>query len=188
MMAVRSIFALRRHRRLGAAGLAADVRGAASIEFAFCLSIMTFAMLAGVDAADFYVHRLQVDNATQMAAQAAWQNCDTTKLPATTNCTGFTAAVTASLQSTSLGTGITLQTGYPAEGYYCVNTAGTLQKVGDVTSAPPSDCGSVGQASDQPGDYVQIKTQYTYAPIFNVLNFSSLIPTSIQSSSLVRLK
>jgi len=187
-MAIRPILALKRHRHLRAAGLVDDVRGGASIEFAFCLSIMTFAMLAGVDAADFYVHRLQVDNATQMAAQAAWQNCDTTKLPATTNCTGFSAAVTASLQSTSLGKGITLQTGYPAEGYYCVNTSGALQKVGDVTSAPPSDCGSVGQASDQPGDYVQIRTQYTYAPIFNVLNFSSLIPTSIQSSSLVRLK
>lgn len=168
--------------------LAGDKRAAASIEFAFCITILTFAMLAGVDAADLYVHRLQVESATQMAAQAAWKSCDTTKLPATTNCTGFNAAVTASLQSTSLGTKITLQTGSPTEGYYCVNTAGTLQEVGDVSSPAPADCSSVGQASDQPGDYVQIKTQYTHAPIFNVLGFSSLIPTSIQATSLMRLK
>lgn len=167
---------------------ARDQQAVASIEFAFCTGILTFAMLAGVDAADFYVHRLQVENATQMAAQAAWKTCDTTKLPATKNCAGLTAAVTASLQSTSLGANITLQPDYPSEGYYCVNTSGVLQYVGDVASPPPADCGSVGQASDQPGDYIQIKTQYAYTPIFKVLNFSSLIPTTIQSTSLVRLK
>lgn len=164
-----------------------DQAGAASIEFAFIVSILAFAMLCGVDAADYYVHRMQVEGAAQMGAQAASKACDDSQLPASTNCPGLSSAVSAAVGSTSLGSGITLQTGYPSDGYYCVTTAGALEYV-SAAATPPADCGVVGRGSESAGYYVTVKTQYTYKPIFNVTGFSGIIPTSITGSAMVRLK
>ena len=74
----------------------------------------------------------------KVGAQTAWKTCNTTNLlPATQNCTtsngaaaNLNAAVTTAIQSTSLGTLATLASGYPAEGYYCVNSSGALESVG----------------------------------------------------------
>ena len=54
----------------------------------------------------------------------------------TQNCPGLNNAIAASIQSTSLGTAITLASGYPAEGYYCVDTSGVLQSVGTLSNKP----------------------------------------------------
>lgn len=164
-----------------------DERGAASIEFAFIVTVISFVMLAGVDVADFYVHRMQVESAAHMAAYAGSKACDNTQLPATTNCPGLNTAITTAVQSTSLGSNVTLQSGYPTEGYYCVNNSNALQYVGALAN-PPADCSAAGRASDQPGDYLVVKTQYTHTPIFNAMNFASMIPTSITGTAMVRLK
>ena len=88
--------------------LARDQRGVAAVEFALVAGTLSFAMLNCTDVARFYVQRMQLENAARMGAQAAWNSCDTTKLPATTNCTALTTAVTTAVQSTSLGTAVTL--------------------------------------------------------------------------------
>src|SRR5690242_4453321 len=97
-----------------------DRRGTAAIEFAFFASFLSIATLNVAEVSIYIFQRMQVENATQMAAQAAWKTCDTSQLPATTNCSGLTAAVTSSVRSTSLGSRVQLVSGSPSEGYYCV--------------------------------------------------------------------
>ena len=97
-------------------------------------------------------------------------------LPATTKCPGLTAAITAAIQSTSLGTAVTLQSGYPQEGYYCANSSGVLQSVGSLSSRP-ADCSAAGNASATPGDYIQVRVNYSYAPLFPGITVMSATAT-----------
>jgi hypothetical protein len=96
-------------------------------------------------------------------------------LPATKNCPGLNSAITAAIESTSLGTAVSLASGYPTEGYYCVNSSNVLQSVGSL-SAKPSDCSAAGSSTTSPGDYVQVEVTYAYAPLFaiSVMGVSSI--------------
>jgi hypothetical protein len=115
-------------------------------------------------------------------------------LPATVNCTtangaavNLNTAITAAIQSSSLGTSITLLSGYPAEGYYCINASGMLQSVGSLSSKP-SDCSAAGNSALTPGDYIQVGVTYTYAPLFpgiSVMGASGI--TSITMTAWMRL-
>jgi len=106
-----------------------DQRGVAAIEFGF-FGIFLAAALANVTDVSIYVYqRMQVENATQVAAQAAWKACDLPQLPATVNCPGLATAVANALKSTSLGTRVAMMAGSPSEGYYCVNSSNALQYV-----------------------------------------------------------
>ena len=163
-----------------------DVRGLASIEFAFIAGFLCYALLNVTDVAVFLFDELQVNNATQMGAQAAWATCDLNHLPASTKCPSMNSAITTAVQSTTLGTNITVASGYPAEGYYCVNTSGALQWVSNVSS-PPNNCSAAGNAATVPSDYVKVQTTYTYAPLFPGLSVGSTLPTTITATSYVRL-
>ncbi len=147
---------------------------------------MALTVLNVTDISVFLYDTLQVNNATQMGAQAAWQTCDLNHLPVTTKCPAMTSAVTAAVQSTSLAASVQLQPGYPSDGFYCVNTSGALQYVSDY-SAPPNNCSAAGNAGVVPAEYVQIQTTYTYSPIFPGLSVVSVLPSTITSSSWVRL-
>jgi uncharacterized membrane protein len=144
-------------------------------------------MLNALDIARYFYQRMEVQSATQMGAQSAWSTCDVAKLPAATNCPGLTAAVTTAIQSTSLGTGVTLKSGSPAEGYYCLNGSNALVYVSDV-SAKPTNCASVGNASGVPVDYIKVETSFSYVPIFGGISVGSRLPTPITSMSLMRLQ
>ena len=93
------------------------------------------------------IPKQQVQEAAQIGVQTAWKTCNAPNLlPATQNCTtsngaaaNLSAALTSAIQSTSLGTRAALASGYPAEGYYCVNASGALQSVGSLSSKP-TDC------------------------------------------------
>jgi hypothetical protein len=50
-------------------------------------------------------------------------------LPATKNCPTLNATILTAVHSTSLGSNVSLASGYPVEGYYCVNASGALQLV-----------------------------------------------------------
>jgi Flp pilus assembly protein TadG len=165
----------------------ADQRGVAAVEFGI-FSILLFASLANVTDVSIYIfQRMQVENATEVAAQAALKTCGSaSSLPATVNCNNLLAAVTTAMQSTSLGTAVTLQNGSPSEGYYCVNAAGALQFVNDVSSKP-ADCSAAGTPALQPGDYITIATTFTYTPIFAKLSVASAFPTPITRSAILRL-
>ena len=165
----------------------ADQRGVAAIEFGI-FSILLFASLANVTDVSIYIYqRMQVENATEVAAQAALKTCGSSStLPATTNCANLLTAVTTAMQSTSLGTAVTLQNGSPSEGYYCINTGGSLQFVSSVANKP-ADCTAVGMPALLPGDYITIQTTFTYTPIFAKLSVAGAFPSPITRSAILRL-
>ena len=163
-----------------------DQRGVAAIEFGF-FAILLAAALANVTDVSIYVYqRMQVENATQIAAQAAWKACDLPQLPATTNCPGLATALANALKSTSLGTRVSMMAGSPSEGYYCVNSSNALQWVSDVSSKP-ADCTAAGMPSLQPGDYIQVQATFTYTPIFPGFSVASTFATPINRTAFMRL-
>jgi Flp pilus assembly protein TadG len=177
-------------RRLGfydaVKAISAEQRGVAAIEFSLFAVFLSLAFVNVVDVSIYIYQRMEAQNATQVAAQAAWKACDLSHLPATTNCPGLANAVQNSLASTSLGTSVALVSGSPSEGYYCVNSSNALQYVSSVSSKP-ADCTAAGTPSLQPGDYIQVQTTFPYAPLFPGLSVTSTFPTTISNTAIIRL-
>jgi Flp pilus assembly protein TadG len=171
--------------RLGV--LAADRRGVAAIEFALFAGILSVAVLNVVDISIYIYQRMEVENATQMGAQAAFKTCGVDQLPATVNCPGLSTAVASAIHSTSLGTGVQLQSGSPSEGFYCVNASGGLQYVSNVSSQP-ADCSGAGMASLQPALYLQVQTTFAYSPLFPGMTVAGTFTTPITKSTLMRMQ
>ena len=163
-----------------------DQRGVAAIEFGLFSIFLSLALVNVADVSIYIYQRMQAENATQVAAQAAWKACDLSQLPATTNCAGLATAIQNALGSTSLGTRVSLISGSPAEGYYCVNASNTLQYVSDVSSKP-ADCTAAGMPSLQPGDYIQVQTTFPYAPLFPGLSVTGTFATPINRTAIMRL-
>jgi len=169
--------------------MSTDLRGVAAIEFGIFAPLLFLALVNVVDVTIYLYQRMQVQNATEVAAQAAWKTCDLTVLPLTTDCSTLAASVTAvqnALGSTSLGTAVSLVSGSPSVGYYCVNSSNALQYVSNISSKP-ADCTAAGTPSLQPGYYIQVQTTFTYTPIFPGMSISSTFPTPINRTSLMRL-
>jgi Flp pilus assembly protein TadG len=163
----------------------ADQRGVSAIEFALFASLLVLGLLNTADVSIYIYKRMQVENATEMGAQAAWKACGLDQLPATTNCPGLTNAVQNAIQSTSLGTQVSLQAGYPSEGWYCVDGSGVLQYV-SAYSTKPTDCSAVG-TTFAPADYIKIETTYTYTPLFAGISVAGAFTTPITETTMMRL-
>lgn len=165
-----------------------NARAAAAVEFALPAMLLVVGLLNAVDVGYYAFIRMEVENAAQVGAQAAWKTCydPSSMLPATQNCTGLNTAITTAIQSTSLGSSVLLASGYPTEGYYCVDSSNTLQSVGSLSSKP-ANCSGVGNASTSPGDYIQVGVTYAYAPLFVVSVMSASGITSITKTSWMRL-
>jgi Flp pilus assembly protein TadG len=179
--------ARRGERRRGLLGAAFERRGSAAIELALIAQVIGFGLVNAVDIARYLYQDMEVQNAAQSGAQAAWSSCTVAQLPATTNCSGLSAAVTAAVHGTSLGTSVSLATGSPSEAYYCVNSSGALVWVAAVSS-PPSDCSSVGNSTGTPGDYIKVQVSYAYSPMFPALTVAATFPTPTTSTSMMRLR
>ena len=167
----------------------ADQRGVAAIEFGIFAVFLALALANVVDVSIYLYQRMQAENATEVAAQAAWKTCDLTVLPPTTDCSTLAASVTAvqnALASTSLGTSVALVSGSPSVGYYCVNSSNALQYVSAVSSKP-ADCTAAGTPSLQPGYYIQVQTTFPYAPLFPGLSVASTFATPINRTAIMRL-
>ena len=162
-----------------------DCSGVAAIEFAAIGAVLSFAMLNVCDISIYLYKRMQVENAALVGTMSALKACDPSHLPATVNCPGLTAAVTAAVQSTSLGSAVTLSGGVVAEGYYCVNSSDALQYMADV-SHKPTDCSAAGMPALQPADYVLVTVTYGYSSLFG-LSASSLFATPITKTAMVRM-
>lgn len=166
--------------------LARDMRGVAAMEFALIIGSVAFVALNGIDLAAFYYARMQVENAGQMAAQAAWKTCDSAHLPATTKCSGFSSAVTSAIQATELGSAVQLQADSPSEGYYCLKQNGSLALVSNDMSAKPADCSAAGNAAADPSNYVKIAVEYSFNPVTGV-GVGKLLPAKITSIAMMRM-
>jgi len=177
-----------------------DSKGAAAAEFVLWLGLLIIPMASAVDVGIYAFQKMQVEMASQAAVQAAWKACDTAgKLPATktaTNCgADLTTTITTAAQSTSLGTGVTIASGSPVEGYYCTAADNTLQLVGatGVIGSPPTKpspftCATVVAGSTiAPGDYLQVTVSYSYAPVFSGVSIAELLTTPITKTAWTRL-
>jgi TadE-like protein len=182
--------------------LRADPRGVAGIEFALTGGLLVIGLLNAVDVGLYAYKRMEVENSAEAGAQAAWKTCGDAKLkgynplPATQNCTvangavtDLNSAITTAIQATSLGTAVSLYSGYPTEAYYCVNASNALQLVGPVTSSPPADCSAAGNPATSPSDYLQVQVTYPYQPLFpgliSVMSTSGI--SSITKTSWMRM-
>ena len=172
-----------------ASALQTDERGASAVEFAIFAGMLAFGLLNTADISIYIYKRMQVENATEMAAQAAWKACDPSKgyLPATLSCPNLTTLMTQAAQSTGLGNQVTIATGSPQEGFYCLNDAGALQHIANASLNPPADCSSTGLPGQQPGDYIQVTTSFSYAPLFPGVTVAGVFPTPIMRTSMMRL-
>src|SRR5579871_6666469 len=86
----------------------AERSGGAGVEFALVLPFLLVPIVNVPDVAIYSYQSMEVNAAAQAAADAALVTCGQTGMvPATTSCTGLTAAETAAAQRTSLGTGVT---------------------------------------------------------------------------------
>ena len=162
-----------------------DRRGIAAVEFAITAPIVVFVLINVYDISSYISQRMTVKTATQAAAQAIWRTCDAAHIPATTLCSSLNSAATTAIQSTAFGNKITLVG--TTEGYYCVNASNALQYVSDV-SQKPADCTSAGTPALKPSDYIQVQTQFSYAPLFAASYAAKLFPTPITASAWMRLQ
>lgn len=155
---------------------AANVDANIAIEFALLAPILIILLMNIMDFSRLIWARMEVDNAARMGAQAAFKSCSTGTLPATTNCSTLDTVVTTAIQSTSLGTAVSLPSGFPTqnyssghppENYYCVSGT-SLTWVGTYSSTP-STCSS----GNSPGDYIEVDVTYSYSPIFSGVTLAS---------------
>jgi Flp pilus assembly protein TadG len=160
-----------------------DERGVAAIEFAFIAGTLAVAILNTVDVGMYAFKKMEVENASQMGGQAAWKTCDLQHLPATTQCSGLTSAVTTAVHATSLGSSVGLSG--PTEGYYCVNSSGALVYASDV-STKPANCSAYGGTSS-PGDYVVVQATYAYAPLFPGITVAHFFSSTISKTTYMRV-
>jgi Flp pilus assembly protein TadG len=165
-----------------------DARGAAAVEFGFVGLMFITGVLNAVELGRFAYQKMQVENAAYAGAQQAWTTCkdQTTMLPATQNCLGLNAAVTAAIQATSLGTKVSLSSTGISEGYYCVNASNALQSVGSLTSKP-ANCSAAGNASASPGDYIQVNVTFSYTPLLSMTVMGLRGASTIAKTSWMRL-
>ncbi|MGQ0445215.1 MAG: TadE family protein [Beijerinckiaceae bacterium] len=144
---------------------AAAARGVAGVELALTAPFFAVGLVNAVDVGYYAYRRMQVENAAEIGAQAAWKACTDPKdpmVPVTTKCAGLNATITTAIQSTSLGTAVSLASGYPKEDYYCVTSSNALQYQGSVASTPTACSGG-----ETPGDYIQVGVTYPYNPLFS---------------------
>ena len=163
-----------------------DTQGIAGIEFALIAGALTLAIANVTDLAMYLYKRMEVENAALVGTMNALKACDANYLPATVNCPGLTAAVTAAIQSTSLGSAVTLSGGAVSEAYYCVNSSGALQNVGSVSSKP-ANCSAAGMPALQPADYLSVAVTYSYSPLFGGISVGSLFTTPVTKTAMVRM-
>ena len=183
---------------------------------ALVTALLAYPVLNVADIGMYAYQSMQVANAAQAGARAAWSACNVASYwPATANCGAsgatLTTAVsgTAGIQSTTLGSNVTLVSGYPKEGYYCATTTNTLALTGSPSSNPAVSAGSTptkatncstvwdpatnasataANTAATPGDYVSVSVTFTYTPLFTgVVTVASLLTSPITSTAWQRM-
>jgi Flp pilus assembly protein TadG len=175
-------------------GFARCQSGAAALEFAIIVAFLTPAVLNVIDIGLYLFQKVQVENAGQIAVQAAWKACDESseQRPATTKCLPAGGALAAHMRtvaqtSTSLGNRVTV--GAPSSKYYCLNNSNQLVLVATAPTASPANCSSVRTTAPVPvpGEYVEVTTSYAYVPLFSPVSVGRLFATPITYSARVRM-
>lgn len=166
-------------------GFVANERGAAALEIALWAGVLIVPVLNVVDLGFYTFQKMQVEEAAQVGAQAAWDACSSLLVqPKGTACGAtMTNAISTAIQSTSLGGNVTLVTGSPTEGAYCPDATEVLQPVGTYGQS----CAAAGYPAGTAGDYIQVAVSYSYSPVFSGVSIVSLLPTPIVRTAWMRL-
>ena len=162
-----------------------DREGLAAIEMSLVGVFFSAALINAVEIGRYGMALMQVENAAQAGVAAANHTCDVEHLPVTTNCPDVYSAVPIAVQSTSLGTRVSVQ-GQLSEGWYCINSAKALQYVAPANSKP-ADCTDANNASGSPGLYLAVHATYFYHPIFPGLTIADNFMGQINRTAWMRL-
>lgn len=170
---------------------ARETSGAAAAEFAMFVLILAPLLLNLGDIGYYAYVRMQVENAAQAGAQAAWANC--VNKPATSaSCPNLSTAVTSAVTSTSLGSAVswtnssTMFTGSAPQGVdtYCPSSAGSTNA---IVYSNAASCSSTTSTGAPPGTYARIDVSYPYQPLFKGATIASLFPATITATTYQRL-
>jgi Flp pilus assembly protein TadG len=164
--------------------------GAAAAEFAMFVLILAPLLLNLGDIGYYAYVRMQVENAAQAGAQAAWANCST-KPASSANCPNLSNAVTSAVTSTSLGNLVSwtnsssMFTGTAPRGVdtYCPTATNSTNAL--VYSS--SNCSNTSSTGSTPGTYARIDVSYTFRPLFRGATIASLFPATITATTYQRL-
>lgn len=164
-----------------------DERGVAAIELAVVGAVLVVGAMGAVDVGRYAYQTSEVNAAAQAGAEAALVACDVAHTPATINCPGLSSAVATAIQSTPLGSQVTLK-GAISEGYYCLDTTGALQPAGSASSAP-SSCSAVSKAAPgaTPTLYLQVPVTYAFQSLFPSLSLTQSFASSITRTAWMRM-
>jgi len=174
-----------------------SVSGSAAAEMALIFPIFGYVAINVFDFGTYAYAKMETDAAAQAAVGEVRNLCTTTaQLPATTKCSAAytnsttpTAAITNAARSTSLGTGVTIQS--TAEGYYCATAAGALIPAHSSSDANCSlTTGAPSTSTSAPGDYISITVSYTYVSVFPGATVATppLLPSPITRTAWMRLQ
>jgi len=145
----------------------AEQSGSAAVEMAIWLFVLFVPLLSVIDMGLYIFQNIEVENAAQMAAQAAWAECGQRPQPAATECSGFATALGRGAHSTSLGSQVSATS---TEAEYCVNGSGALQ-----TGCTPA------------AYYLVVTATYNYAPVFGAVSVGSIFPSPITRTTWRRM-
>jgi len=181
------------------------------------LGLLTIPLFNVIDLTFYAYNWMQTQNAAQIAAQAAFSNCNTSNsLPASTNCYGVNSAnnmtlfdvVNQGINESTLGNTVTLNSALVTDGYFCSTSTNVLTQVGNfgfayadngVVGATPSSSdtaptdssttcgGSFADSSASPGEYVKVTVTHTYTSIIPWVSVVALLPSTMTATAYARL-
>jgi hypothetical protein len=163
----------------------ADERGIAAVEMALMGTLLTGALMNVAELGRYAYIATEVAAASQAGAQTILTTCDTLHTPVTLVCPDAQTAITTAAQGTSLGRDISIKAPID-EGWYCLKDDGSL-KYEAKPEDKPDDCGDVGEPTDRPELYVQVKAAYTYKPMFPGLTIAQAFPAQIAHVAWMRV-
>jgi Flp pilus assembly protein TadG len=164
-----------------------DQRGIAAVEMAMVLGIFAVGFMNATDVGRYAYQTSQVNAAAQAGAQAALNACDMNHTPATVNCADLNSAVTTAIQTTTLGSQVTIDGGI-SEGWYCLDATGKLQLAGSVM-AKPTDCSGIASpaANASPVLYLQVPVTFPFQPLFPGLTLAKTFTSTIKRTAWMRM-
>jgi Flp pilus assembly protein TadG len=175
------------------AGFARAESGAAAVEFAMFALVLAPLILNLGDLGYYAYTRMEVENAAQAGAQAAWANCPPPSSPtaaaSSTNCPQLSNAVTSAVQSTGLGSNVTWSNSSTVWSGGAPNGVATYCPVSTTNQLVQqnSTCSATNSTGAAPGTYVMIQTSYTFTPLFKGATIASLFPSTITATTYQRL-
>lgn len=160
--------------------------GAAAVEMALVSSLLAGALMNVAEVGRYAYTVTQVINASQAGVQIALARCAADKTPVTLKCPDVEDMAESAVESTSLGSQVTIQGGL-VEAWYCVGSDGALQQVATAAQNKPADCSAAGEKGRKPGLYVSVEVSHPYEPLFPGLTLVESLPDTIVRSARMRV-